>query len=90
MKVKELKRIIEDGELDERLNDDSDVILVDIGYRSSNQASISEAMIAEDDRSEDDWGNEKDISVDTSNLYLLNGDTLGNRYPPSEVKSEWS
>lgn len=81
MNVRELKDLI-DG-----LEDETEVRIVEYGHRSSNQSNIAEGAVFEDDREQDDWGREQESGGET--VYLLLGDTLGNRYPPSGLKEEF-
>lgn len=83
MKVSELRELLEDTDM---INEDSEVRIVEFGYRSSNQSSADGVAICEDDRQSDDWNNEQEPG---NHLYILLGGTLGNRYPPHSVREEF-
>lgn len=84
MKVSELRELLDESDM---LTDDSEVRIVEFGYRSSNQSSADGVAVCEDDRQSDDWNNEQDANT---HLYILLGGTLGNRYPPSSVREEFN
>lgn len=79
-------QVIELRDAMEFLNDEDEVFGVEYGYRSSSLVSLDNAIVFEDDRTENDWGHEQDSTGQA--LYILIGSDGGNRYPPSGLRDE--
>ena len=67
-------------ELIEELPDETEVRLVEFGYRSRNQSYADGAAVGPDARTQDDWGMDKKGGGDR--VYIKIGGTADNRYPP--------
>jgi hypothetical protein len=73
-------------DLMEDLDDDAEVFIVEYGYRSSNMTTVAGGAVWSDDRETDDYGVAKN-QIGAA-LYLVNGHTGGNRYPPTGLRDE--
>lgn len=84
MKVSELKELLDSFPPEDL---EGNVMIVEYGYRSSNQSNVEAAAFMADDRESDDWNNPQN-KLGGENLYILLGGTAGNRYPPSGLRDE--